>query len=141
MSSQELNCEGDGAIEVLSNQILQSGYGVGPNGFRILVDQPHMPTKVIYLLLQQDGVDVQASAGSYPDIALHITLSDVTYTAASVSTTTATYNLVQYNVYFFEFNTPFLTSLITSLELLNPRTDFSKTPQIVNSPQFIAPQA
>ena len=130
-----------GSIEVLENQILQSGYGPGPDGFRILVEQSHMPTKVLRMVLEVSGSLAQASASTYADIALDITTPGGVLNSSKMSTEKGTHDGTQYVVYLFKFGTAFLPSLISNYNLLNARTPFGITPQLIKtSAQFIAPE-
>ena len=128
-----------GSMDIPENQVLQSGYGSGPDSFRVLVEQTHMPTKVLRLLLELNGSLITASASLYDDIVLNIDIGTQSLVSQSLNTPKITHDGDDYVIYSFTFNQPFLTNQVVSYELLNARTDFGFTDQIVKTSVVYVP--
>ena len=81
-----------GEMDIPENQVLQSGYGSGPDSFRVLVEQAHMPTKVLRLLLELNGNLITASASLYDDIVLNIDIGTESLVSQSLNTPKITHD-------------------------------------------------
>ena len=127
--SNEIVCRTDTVIDISHNTVAQSGYSAGANSFKICVEQPHMPTRTCRIVLMKDGQITDASPAHVANVILSITSpgSQASVQVQSERMTIGDISVVGYRCFFL---ISFLTSAITSAEIINAHTAFGLKQQI-----------
>ena len=131
----------DAVIDVQQSTFIQAGHGPGPDDFRLVVEQMHVPSKICRVALMYEGAIVDASPAMNTDIVMNIT-SDTSQSSISVHTDKMVASGTSFLGYRFMFLTAFSTSDISVIEILQARTSLGITEQLASSNiQSIIPDA
>ena len=135
----EITVEGDGAVELETE--FHVGYEPGADDFKLLVEQPSMPTKSITIQQCKNGEDISSHyIGKYSDTHLQLNTATLSSSARGIVTGESSIYSANNNVgILFKFASTLIPTSVSTMDLQNARIQFGRTSSIITSPTHQLP--